>query len=323
MSTPFYTPMLTSAWRTAIRERRLWVVAIFAGLVLGSGFGSAIIRLLAGDPTQQITLLIPFTPDGATLSALWHQARTTGPLATAGLLGLGAVVLAIGTFLVYMVTMSTNAVLLGNRERIAGHSVPRTLFRAGRERFWPSFATIAVMRVIGAIIILCWMGLFARTLAMPETTGVALAAAGFVIATLLLAVLHIVTPLALIGVVLDRQRVRVALAEAFALLRTYRLVLTEFSLLLTAAHIVFYLALIIGGALIAIPYSIVNSIAVATGSLTLFRIALIGTISTFLVFAIACSALFASFIASMWTQLAVRLTTTGEAPEAWITRRFR
>ncbi|MDO8462971.1 MAG: hypothetical protein Q7S96_01710 [bacterium] len=301
--------ILRSAWRVALRERRLWLYALFVGLAIGSGFASATLQVLGGDPTQQAAALVPLlqTEGGTTAAELWQTARTNGTAATGGLLAFGAAALALVGVFIWLIVLSTNALLLAGAALARGEKIPRDLRRRAHARSWPTLAILILFRIAGAAVLIAWGVILRYAIAVPTTAGTIAGVIGFIVAVLALTVLHLATPLALIETTVTRRRVGDAIRRTFAHLNAHRLLALKFSVALSAANILFLLVWSVGGLLVVLPFVFLGGVAVQTGTETLYIVAMISGLTVLTIVALTTAAIYVLFLTNAWTQFALRL----------------
>lgn len=322
---PLYLPILKTAWRTALRKRRLWWYALFAGLLIGSGIGNALTQVVGADPTRgAIAAIVNQIAEPISQPALlWAQARATGTGATIALVAYGLFLSGLLALILWLAVMGMNALVLAAERTARSTDIPTDLRQRVRRPFWSTLGIHVVMKAATATLLTIW-GVVLATVASNRTTG---ATAGgvvaFTITVLLLTIIHLATPYAIASAVLDRRRTWSALRDAFALLRERWLITMEASILLTLANIAGVAAWLAGSFLLALPFLFLGGIAITKGATTLFTIAIIGGIVTLLAYLTVIAMCFTTFLATAWTLLYLRLTGPGEEPEPWITRATR
>ncbi|MDO8598552.1 MAG: hypothetical protein Q7S02_00400 [bacterium] len=319
-----YRPIITTAWGIALRARHLWWFALFGGLLIGSGFGSAIIQTLNANPAQsvlaQVLDLQTTSPDR--ISALWEQARATGWGATVALSAYGLLLLAFLAIIIWFAVIGVNAIVVAASRAPKSPSSSKELRRAAHARFWPTLGIHVIAKGTEAILLAAWGAVLIASAVQNTPFVNARAILAFVVTAVLLTCIHIIAPYAITSAVLDRRNALTALREAFALLRDHWFITIEASLLLTLTNIVAIAVWLAGGALLALPFLFLGGIAITKGASTLFSTALIGGIITLAIWLACIAMVFTTFLVSAWTLLFLRLTSTGERPQSWFARRF-
>ncbi|MDP3770679.1 MAG: hypothetical protein Q8R16_00065 [bacterium] len=320
-----YLPILKSAWQTALQERRLWGFALFAGFLVGSGFGTAIVQVSGADPTQDVLPSILNINAGSVsrIGPLWAQAVATGPGAAAALVAYGVVILAILLAILWFAVVGVNALVLAAERRSRTASIPRDLRRRAQEHFWPTLvihciakaATIALLATWGAVLT---MSAFTAT---ASATGIGVVA--FIVTAILLTALHIATPYAIANALLDRHGAVPAIREAFALLRDRWLISVEASLLLSAINALGIIVWLGGSVIVALPFLFLGGIAITNGAGALLTATIAVGITALVAYLALIAMVFTTFLTTAWTLLYLRLTGEGEEPEAWVHRALR
>lgn len=321
----FYLPILKTAWRTAIRERRLWWYALFAGLLIGSGFGTAVAQVSGADPAQGIVLraLELNVPSFSRIPLLWTQAVATGPGAAAALIALGVVVLALLLAILWLAVVGANALVLAGEHVARSKAIPSDLRSRAQTQFWPTFAIHLIAKVLTVALLTAW-GEMLTVSAFTATRGSTIRGiAAFVITALLLTVVHIVTPYAIANATIDRRGALPALREAVALLRERWMISIEASLLFSAVNLLSIVAWLVGSVLVALPFLFLGGIAVANGMGTVLTTTIVVGVAALVAYFMLIAMCFTTFLTLSWTLLYLRLTGEGEEPEPWIHRALR
>jgi len=317
-----YLPILRTAWRTALRERRLWGFALFAGLLIGSGFGTAIVQVSGTDPTQDILPRILALNAGSLsrIGPLWSQAIATGAGAVAALSALGVVILVFLLAVLWFAVIGTNALVLAGEHIARAKAIPRDLRQRAQARFWPTLTIHLIAKVVTVALLTAWGSVLTATAFAETSRATVRGIIAFVVTALLLTVVHIATPYAIAGVTLDRRGALTAFREALTLLRDRWLISVEASLLLTAANFLSIAAWAAGSLVLALPFLFLGGIAIANGNGAILTIAIVAGITVLVAYLVLIVMVFTTFLMTAWTLLYLRLTGEGEEPEAWLTR---
>jgi len=319
-----YLPILKTAWRTALHERRLWGFALFAGFLIGSGFGTAVIQVSGTDPAQEFLPGILNIHVGllSRISPLWAQAVATGPGATAALAAYGVILLAILLAILWIAVVGGNALMLAAERRARAAAIPRDLRLRAQERLWPTLAIHGIAKVLTAALLAAWGAVLTVSAFATTPFATARGIVAFIVTALLLTTIHIVTPYAIANVLLDRRRIAPAIREAFVLLRDRWLISVEASLLLSAVNVLGIIAWIGGSALIALPFLFLGGIAIANHASALLTATVAVGITALIVYLALVAMAFTTFLTTAWTLLYLRLTDEGEEPVPWLHRAF-
>lgn len=314
--------MLATAWRTAVRTPRLLWPALFAGLAIGSGFGSALARLFGVDVAESAIerLTRPSAGTFGSVASLWVIARGNGVAATVGLLALGVLLLAILAFLVWWSVVATVAVVGAARYAADGTPIPTHHTRGAHRAFRAAFGILASTRILTAALLAGWGALLVRA-AIRVSPGVdATAVVAFVVGAIALTALDAFVGLGVAGVAIDRLPFRTAVRDAASLLRDHRWVVGEWSLLLTVVHAIAILASAAIATLAALPFTFLGGLAVSLGHAALVRAAFLGGLGAVTLAVILTSAMTSMFLGVAWGLCYLRLTGSEEPPGPWIRR---
>lgn len=305
-----------------MHERRLWWFALFAGLLVGSGFGSAITQILNANPVPGAlaSILGLRTAPLGRLNALWLQARATGPEATVTLAAFGLLLAVLLALVLWLAVIGVNAIVLAAERTERSQAIPPDLRRRAGARFWPTLGIHAFAKGTEALLLALWGTTIAAAAVKISAATSARALVAFVVAAILLTVIHIAVPYAIASAVIDRRNWTLALREALTLLREHWLISVETSFLLTAANIGAIAVWLAGSALLALPFLFLGGAAFAYGWKTTFSVAIVGGIMTLIAYLAVVSMIFTTFLATVWTHLYLRLTDPGEKPKPWLHR---
>lgn len=318
MDTAFHLPIIRAAWRIAWRERRVWVFALLAGLIIGSGIGNALMQIYGVDVT-----------DGwwgygegmaGSIGGLWVQARATGVGATAALGALGALIIASVAVVIWAVVVSVAAIVIGAEPLARGATAPTGLGKRAIASAWPVFVVLLAMRVGIFLAMTIWRAALLWQIKSPTTPVIAIGIITFITLVVVISILHITTPFAVMNVVIDRARPLRAIREALALIRDRWPIIIESSCVLTIANAIGVIVWIAGSFILALPFVFLVGIGSIKGMpwLTMASFAVGGIVLA--IFTVILSMIVTTFIVSAWTMVYLRLTGSGEAPEPWLHR---
>ena len=321
-STPFYRPILIAGFRTALRERWLAGYALLAGLVIGSGFGSAILQALNEDSTGGLrdAMLHPTTGMFRTIADLFAQASATGIGATLGLAAFGLAILALIAAIVWGTVVGANALVLAAHAIDRGAAIPRPLARPARERVVPALALHLLAKAAALIVLLLWATMLASAASSNHPIATAGGIIAFTITILFLTIMHIVTPLSLTAIVLKNERALPAIRSAWTLLRAHTLLLVETSFLLTVLQAASIGAWMVSGFIATLPFIFLGGIGVTHGIAGLFTAATIGGAIILLALLVIIAAIATTVTITVWTTISLRITSSDDPPTAWVAR---
>ncbi len=300
-----FLSILQFAWRTAIRERRLWWYALPAGFAIGSGFGSAIAQALHGSllPLPMALFAEPWVATIGRVGAIWDQARATGIGATIATVAFAVLLACFALAMVWLIVACANVLILAVGYRLEGKPMPRALLRAVADRWAPAFAVHLMAQVVAWVVLRGWSAIIGSIGIVPSIGETIRLTAGFVVTVLVLSAWSVLTVLALVGVVLDHQRPVVAMRNAFIALRDRWLALTLVSALLTIANAA-SLAVWIGGTFVlALPFLFIGGIGVSMRSGAVIQGATVTGMPVLVAFSVLLAVIFTVFITAAWVSV--------------------
>lgn len=320
-----YLPILRTALRTALRERRLWPFAIFAGFLIGSGLGTAIVQVSGTDQTQEFlpNILNINRRSFSRIGALWTQAVATGPGATAALIAYGIVLLAILFAIIWVAVVGVNALMCAAEHTTRATALPRDLRRRAQDRFWITLAIHGIAKVTTVLLLAAWGAVLTVNAFSDTPLATVRGIVTFVIVALLLTIIHIATPYAIANALFDRHDVIPAIREALTLLRDRWLISVEMSILLSAINVLGIVVWLGGSAVVALPFLFLGGIAITNGASALLTTTIAIGITTLVIYLALIAMVFTTFLTTAWALLSLRLTGPGEDPEPWLHRALR
>ncbi|MBI4433458.1 hypothetical protein HY632_01675 [Candidatus Uhrbacteria bacterium] len=318
-----YRSLLVTAWSLTTHLRRFWYAALFGGILIGSGMGTAVFQVLGADPTNSVARVIaaPSSPL-ATLATLWAQARATGIGATIALLAYGMLLCAALLALVWLAIHSVNVLVLATERRSRHTAIGATIHRDAESAFVPTLCIHLLTKAMTIIALIGWIRLLVHA-ALTTAVMTLWVILGFLGVVALLIITEIVTAFAIASIVLDGRPALAALRDGGALLRRYGRVTLEHTFLFTAAHVGAAIVWVIGTILLALPFIFLMSIGSAQHIAALPRLAVGIGIPVLIAYLAVVTMWFNTFLIAAWTLLYLRLTSAAEEPVPWLLRKSR
>ncbi len=269
--TAHYRPMLAEAWRLTWERKSLWVFGIFAALISTGGVVDVVVRSFKN--VQQCGSLLARLMDSsfvgyATASSYLEQLQLLGQSRAMGIITLATLV---GVLLVVMATLSQGALILGLKAKKT--TSLSALKKASATHFWPLLVLAILNKLMTAIAtMLMTLPLFLFYLQSTQQTATLF----FVLILLfipLLTAVNIVYMFALTDVVDGNRHPLDAIATGWKLFARQWLATLEYGLLLFLLVAGAGLVLIGLLLLFTVPYALIFTTTLLTGSFTFFLVA--------------------------------------------------
>ncbi|MBI4437995.1 hypothetical protein HY631_03545 [Candidatus Uhrbacteria bacterium] len=269
--TALYRPFLREAWRLTWERKSLWVFGLFAALISTGGVLDVLLGSLkkVEHSGALLTNLLDRSFPGYELASTYiQQIQILGP---SRMMGLVTVATLLGVILMIVATLSQGALILGLRAKKPED--PIALKRASGKHFWP----LLVLAILNKLMVLVLMMLLTLPLFFFYTTFTSVSVVLFFLITLIvipaLTAVNIVYLFALIDVVHGDRHPLDAIAIGWNLFKRHWLATLEYGLVLFL--LVFAASLLLIGALLllTVPYAIIFTTTLLTGSMTFFLIA--------------------------------------------------
>ncbi|MFH1098423.1 MAG: hypothetical protein V1723_00625 [Candidatus Uhrbacteria bacterium] len=309
-------PILTVAWRTTLRERRLWPYALFAGLGIGSGLGSAIFQLSGSDPsiTFFAALREPTQAFGA-LGAIWTTAQANNWNGIAGILTYEILIIAVVAAIAWLTILGANALVIAASHTARAEQIPTNIRQRAQQQFWPAAAVQVSAKILAILIITAVDVTYTWAAFTATATPAIVATTAFVVAGLMLAVIHITTAYAIAAIVLGRRPPTAAFRDATNLIRKHYRVTAITTVILSGVNVVGLIVALLGGFLLSLPFLFLGGIGVTRGIISLITASTIVGIIIIAAWLAVVAATLTTFIATTWTLLYLRLTQPEEEPK--------
>jgi hypothetical protein len=285
-STALYRPFFREAWNLTRTRRGLWIFGIFAALLSTGGVvdvGMASIKKVKGGGNL-LEQLMDSTFIGYELAAQYMtQLQILGPDRSGTIIVVSA---AVAGLLIFIATISQSALILGLKKNHVPNS--KELKKEAHAHFWPLLGLGLLNKVLTSLLIMLMMlplfYFYISTSAYSATLFFVL----MMIFIPAIIIINIIYMFALMELVLRKKSFFDSIHLGAQLFAKQWIAAFEYGLLLF--FIVFFAGLLlIGGVILfAVPYAIIFTATLLTGSLSLFI-----TVNT--LFAIALVALFMTF----------------------------
>ncbi len=282
-STALYRPLLREAFALTWERKRLWIFGIFAALISTGGVLDVALASVkkVGDGGTLLYNLMDTSFIGYDLVGQYIvQLQLLGPQRTGVII---TIVFALFVLLITMATISQGGLLLG----LKANKTPdiQSLKKEAREHFWPLLGLALTNKVLtGLLVVLLTLPLLLIHTATTQT-NIFLFSALILLLLPAIIVLNILYMFSLMENVLRRKNFFHSIEEAPKLFSRQWLATVEYAAILFI--VVFFAGLIAlsGLLLLAVPYTILFTAIVLTGSITLliavntlFAVAVVGLI---------------------------------------------
>jgi hypothetical protein len=290
--TAVYRPILREAWRLAWERKRLWVFGILAGILSTGGVVEVLIRSF-----RQIEMTGGFL--SRLLSGSFLGGETFGLYVGQLLLLDRARVTVTGTILMLLALLILIVAIRSQASLISGlfsHRVPSAseAWQAGRGHFWSILALNILTRAVHVLVVIITALPLVLFLSNSTIGNALLFFFLFLVFFPLTIITSFVSTLALIHLVRERLGLIHAIQAAFHLLARHWLAAFELGFILFVLVSLGGLAFLSILVILAVPYSILITLALLTSLQTVFTVVLgIG--------AIALGTLFLAFAGAMVT----------------------
>ncbi|MFA4845616.1 MAG: hypothetical protein WC654_03605 [Patescibacteria group bacterium] len=269
--TAHYRPMLREAWRLTWKRKGLWVFGIFAALISTGGVVDVVLTSIkkSEQAGTVLTRLMNSSFIGYELAAQYiQQLQLLGPGRVAGIVIFATIA---GVILIIMATLSQGALILGLKAKKS--SDPYCLKKEAQKHFWSLFVLAILNKIMTLILImLMTLPLFFFYI-QTSTTSAMLFFLLIAIFIPILTIVNIVYMFALIDVAHGNRHPLNAIATGWKLFLHHWLATLEYGLILFL--LVFAAGLILIGLLLllTIPYALIFTTTLLTGSFSFFLIA--------------------------------------------------
>lgn len=306
-----YRDALRHGLRLAWKEKMLWPLGLFAGLLGQMG----ILELLSS---------VGMSSANVSLTPLWMNvlfgsvevSEKNIPLTTDKLFWLvwvGLALLALVVFLIYTAVIAQGAIIDAVAQSKDAKKEPNIgkAWHRGVSHFWKLFGITALRKALFCFLVL--VSTAGMVFALGSFSGWRIAAGIgiFVVSALLGLLLSFMSIYAAGYIVVEEYPFWRAISAAWHLFRSHWLVSFEVGLVLLACNIFIVLVLLFAITVLIIPTFLLWFVAIATQSISLFLIGFIVTMVLFVFLAIFVGSVFTVFTTSVWTDLFMHMHRRG------------
>lgn len=267
-STALYRKIIQEAWQLTWRRKALWIFGIFAAVISTGGVMDIAMATLkkvevGGNLLEQLmnSSFIGYQIASQYILQIEHigTARAAGIITASTLVLLLVIVLAV---------LSQGALVLGAKNKEVPD--PRTLRKEAHRHFWQLFSIASLTKIANALLVILMT--LPLLLFYLETTRYSTAIFFLSMLIFLPAVLivNIISMLALIDIVVNNRPVILALEHAVKIFSKHWVATIEFSFLLFCVVFGAGILLIALISLLTLPYAIIYSAALLSGSFSIF-----------------------------------------------------
>lgn len=317
---PLYRPVLRDAFQAAWRERRAWIVALCAGLLLSGSVYDALWRMMNA-----------FTPRAslpATIAVFWTQAASSwSNIRFADVVIGGIQIFQLSAFLliVAFAVISFSVICQGALTFLlgSGRSQALTLKQSltiGARAFWP----VLVLNILALAVLLASRSLLAISVTIASSAGTLATGLLYVVAfiafTLLVTVAVILQIFTLNAMILQGASLAQGLQRAAQLLHRHWIIAFETALILFLISLGGWAMAIIAEGVLAIPLFVLFFVGLSLGSSQLFATAIILMVLLFFAILAVIAGWMVTLHYATWTFLYRRLGEGGAIPKVhrWV-----
>lgn len=268
---PVYRPILREALSFSWKEKRFWIVALFAAILMTGSVFDVVWRSVNSLSTQASLLgfIIPFWQKAVgTWSSLSLGDLIIGSLQTLATTGFFLVIL-FAFFSMSVIAQSTLVHAIGIKRRGKTPVFLESL-RIGAKSLWPVF----VLNLISITILLASRTLIAIalnfTLQVSSVLTFSLYLVAFIVFTLLALAAFIIQIFAINAMILQGATLAQAIERGIEILKRHWITAAEVTAILFIISVGLFAIAITGGLIISIPFLICLFVSVMVGSNTLF-----------------------------------------------------
>lgn len=321
---PIYRPILRDAFRLSWQEKRLWVIALFAGILLSGSVYDVIWRGLNALAPQAsiLSAVVPF----------WQKAVDTWSGFTAAELVIGSLnaLLLTAFFLLIVFALFSSSVIaqstlvysIGTQRRGKLPALKDAL-TVGARALWPVF----VLNIVALTILWATRALIAIIISLVVTNfspvGFLLYIFGFIVFVTIGAMTVIIQLFALNAMILQGATLAQGIERGYEVLKKHWVTAVETAAILLLISIGAYLLTIAVSLLLAIPYGMLLIASVLAQSGALFVAVTAAFIFLFIILVLGVFAFTVQLHYTTWTLMYRRLGEGGILPKLHrIARRF-
>jgi hypothetical protein len=270
-STALYRNFLSDAWRLTWERKSLWIFGIFAGIISTGGVVDVVFRSMKrveGTSTLLQDLLESGFIGYGLIGSYFQQLAALGGASTGTLV---TVVTLASVLLIAVGILAQGSLALGIKSKT--HIDPHTLRASGKAHFWPLVLLALLMQVVMAILLML------MTLALFFVSMHASAFSLFVYVALMvllipaIIIVNIIYMFSVLDVVHNDVHPMHAMEHGWKLFKKQWLSSLEFGLLLFLITFFVGIGIMIGLLLLMLPYAIIFTGTLLSGSFTLFLVA--------------------------------------------------
>ncbi|MFA5129856.1 MAG: hypothetical protein WC477_02935 [Patescibacteria group bacterium] len=319
MATPFNEPVyrvvLKDAFVFTWREKKLWIFATIAGFLLTGSLYDVVWSKLNALGAQG-SIVTTFAPFLAQAQNTWSHLSVTQLIFGSLNVFLLTAFLLILIFAVYSASVIAQSALVYSVGSKKNEAPPiREALMVGARAMWPVFA----LNIIASAVLMALRSLVAIILAFVSTNpgsgsfyAYIFAFVFFTAVAIAVVIVHI---FALNAMILQGATLAQSIERGITLLSRHWLVATETGAILFLISVAGYIAIIIGGLLLAIPYGILLFTAALIKSGFIFAAVTVVFLALFLVLTIAIFGFIVLLNYASWTYLFRRFGEGGVVPK--------
>jgi hypothetical protein len=315
MHEPLYRPVLREAFQVSWKEKRLWVLALLAGILLSGSVYDGLWRIMnAVSPQASLTTVVGF---------FWSQAATSwgGTRLSDVLIGslhvfqLSAFFLVIGFAIASLSIICQGALTFALGSGRTGKAKIKESLTIGARSFWP----VLVLNVLALAILLAVRALLAMCVVMAASAGTFATAILYIVVFIVFALLVTATVIiqifALNAMILQGSTLSQAIQRGATLLQRHWVIAFETAVLLFLISCAAWALAILMEGLLSVPMLVLFFISASISSAALFSASLFLMIALFFAILLVIGGWLVTLQYATWTRLYRRLGEGGAVPK--------
>ncbi len=270
-STAIYRTLLREAWRLTWQRKTLWIFGIFAAIISTGGVfdvaATGMRRVQVGGSFLHQLLSNTFV--GYSLFGTYvRQAQTLSTFQTGGII---FCMVLISAGLIFLAVLSQTALIHGIKSPT--HEHPNIIRKRAHDHIGRIFVLDILTKLAGCLLVAFTMLPMLWYLTTASSNSFLFTFAELIIFFPLILIINIISFLAIIHVIETEATVREALTDAWSLFTKHWLATFEFAILLFLLIALSGFVLLAITIFLTIPYALIYSLSLLTGSFIIFVIA--------------------------------------------------
>jgi hypothetical protein len=301
---PIYRPIIREALSFSWKEKRLWIAALLAGILMSGSVFDVVWRSV-NSLSAQATMLGFITPFWQSAVMTWSHLSITSVIVGSlqVLIMMGFLLLIVFTvFAVSVVAQGTVVHAIGMSRRGKPILFSESM-RVGARSLWPIFVlnliSLAMLLACRALIAIA----FVFSLQVSSGFSFFVYLVCFIFFTLLALATFIVQIFAMNAMILQGATLAQAIARGIEILKRHWITASEVTAMLFLISLGFFIIAIAGALLLSVPFVICLAVSMIVGSEALFLFTTILFLTLYAIFLSGCCGFTVLLHYSVWTSM--------------------